>query len=148
MYSELFKVRKFWSLSHFLMTHVHKMREDVVTIVWFWQLNLFFQQRWRLNTCKLSKHSLVTFMSEWIKRNHYLFNFCFLFFLYFFTLFRGLKALVTPFLAALLEKDPDKIFSFDEFFESVNDITSRIHYHIFWPQAFSLLTVYAREQAE
>lgn len=61
---------------------------------------------------------------------------------------RGLKSLLTPFLAVLLEKDPEKVVNFDEFFAKVKDITSRVHYHIFWPQAFSSLIIYAKDQAE
>ncbi|GFR66556.1 serine/threonine-protein kinase TBK1 [Elysia marginata] len=60
------------------------------------------------------------------------------------TLSRGLQLLVTPFLASLLEKDPDKTVSFEEFFSQVDDISHRIAYDVFCPSSFSLLKVYTR----
>uniref|UniRef100_A0A2C9JUE3 Protein kinase domain-containing protein n=1 Tax=Biomphalaria glabrata TaxID=6526 RepID=A0A2C9JUE3_BIOGL len=56
----------------------------------------------------------------------------------------GLKALITSFLADLLEKDPDRTIGFDEYFNRVDDIISRRPYHVFNPFSFSLLLIYAR----
>lgn len=60
------------------------------------------------------------------------------------SLSRGLQLLITPFLASLLEKDPDKCVSFEEFFNQVDDISHRIAYDVFCPSSFSLLKVYTR----
>ncbi|XP_059169710.1 serine/threonine-protein kinase TBK1-like [Physella acuta] len=57
---------------------------------------------------------------------------------------KGLKLLITPFLADLLEKDQAKTITFDEYFSKVHDITSRIPYDVFCPTTFSLITVYTR----
>ncbi|GFN84469.1 serine/threonine-protein kinase tbk1-like [Plakobranchus ocellatus] len=54
------------------------------------------------------------------------------------------KLLVTPFLASLLENDPNKVLSFEEFFAQVDDITHRIPYDVFCPSTFSLLRVYTK----
>ncbi|KAK3706246.1 hypothetical protein RRG08_056465 [Elysia crispata] len=60
------------------------------------------------------------------------------------TLSRGLQLLIKPFLANLLEKDPEKTISFEEFFSQVDDISHRKSYDVFCPSSFSLLKVYTR----
>ncbi|CAL1534551.1 unnamed protein product [Lymnaea stagnalis] len=57
---------------------------------------------------------------------------------------RGLKALITPFLADLLEKDSQKTISFDDYFNKVDDIVSRKAYDVFCPSSFSHLIIYTR----
>ncbi|XP_005093119.1 serine/threonine-protein kinase TBK1 [Aplysia californica] len=57
---------------------------------------------------------------------------------------RGLKSLITPCLAKLLEKDQNLTMTFDDFFLRVDDIASRTPYYAFCPSSFSLLTLYAR----
>ncbi|RUS77997.1 hypothetical protein EGW08_014258, partial [Elysia chlorotica] len=57
---------------------------------------------------------------------------------------RGLQLLITPFLASLLEKDPEKMIGFDEFFAQVDDISQRNSYDVFCPSSFSMLKVYTR----
>uniref|UniRef100_A0A0B6ZXL2 Protein kinase domain-containing protein n=1 Tax=Arion vulgaris TaxID=1028688 RepID=A0A0B6ZXL2_9EUPU len=59
---------------------------------------------------------------------------------------KGLKSLITPFLALLLEKDSSKTISFEEYFTHVDDISGRVAYHMFCPSLFSQLVIYARQK--
>ncbi|XP_003702205.1 I-kappaB kinase epsilon [Megachile rotundata] len=54
----------------------------------------------------------------------------------------GLKKIVTPLLAGLLEVDPQKIWSFDRFFTEVTDTLSRKRIHIFNIHKGSLIKVF------
>ncbi|KAL3853388.1 hypothetical protein ACJMK2_016931 [Sinanodonta woodiana] len=54
----------------------------------------------------------------------------------------GLKLLVTPLLAGLLETDPQKVWSFDTFFKEVDDITSKVKINVFCPQTWACLNIY------
>ena len=62
------------------------------------------------------------------------------------SVFRGLKRLVTPLLAALLETDSKKVGTFDQFFSRVENITQRVHINVFCPQTWSNLRIYANKQ--
>ncbi|XP_076448388.1 serine/threonine-protein kinase TBK1-like isoform X2 [Babylonia areolata] len=55
----------------------------------------------------------------------------------------GLKRLLTPFLAALLEKDPSRTWPFDHFFQQVNAITSKVVVHAFCLSLLLPMKVYA-----
>ena len=54
----------------------------------------------------------------------------------------GLKQLVTPLLASLLESEPDKVIKFDEFFNEVQKISSKHVLNVFHVTTCSLLKVY------
>ncbi|XP_076170663.1 I-kappaB kinase epsilon [Ptiloglossa arizonensis] len=54
----------------------------------------------------------------------------------------GLKKIVTPLLAGLLEVDPQKIWSFERFFTEVTDILFRKRVHIFNVHKGSLIKVF------
>lgn len=54
----------------------------------------------------------------------------------------GLKKIVTPLLAGLLEVDPQKIWSFERFFTEVTDTLSRKQVHIFNIHKGSLIKVF------
>ncbi|XP_029032321.1 inhibitor of nuclear factor kappa-B kinase subunit epsilon [Osmia bicornis bicornis] len=54
----------------------------------------------------------------------------------------GLKKIVTPLLAGLLEVDPQKIWSFERFFTEVTDTLSRKRIHIFNIHKGSLIKVF------
>lgn len=54
----------------------------------------------------------------------------------------GLKKIVTPLLAGLLEVDPQKIWSFDRFFTEVTDMLCRKRVHIFNIHKGSLIKVF------
>ncbi|XP_054012334.1 serine/threonine-protein kinase TBK1 [Hylaeus anthracinus] len=54
----------------------------------------------------------------------------------------GLKKIVTPLLAGLIEVDPQKIWSFEKFFAEVTDILSRKRVHIFNVHKGSVIKVF------
>ncbi|XP_053970534.1 serine/threonine-protein kinase TBK1 [Hylaeus volcanicus] len=54
----------------------------------------------------------------------------------------GLKEIVTPLLAGLIEVDPQKIWSFEKFFAEVTDILSRKRVHIFNVHKGSVIKVF------
>lgn len=55
----------------------------------------------------------------------------------------GLKRLLTPFLAALLEKDPSRTWPFDHFFDQVAAVTSKVVVDAFCPSLLLPIKVYA-----
>lgn len=54
----------------------------------------------------------------------------------------GIKKLVTPLLAGLLEVDPQRIWSFEKFFNEVTNILSRTLVHIFHVNKVQMVKVY------
>jgi hypothetical protein len=59
-----------------------------------------------------------------------------------FGVFRGLKLLVTPLLAELLESESDKIMTFDKFFRAVQMICGKWIITVFHVAKCTLLKVY------
>ncbi|BFZ10720.1 hypothetical protein BsWGS_13759 [Bradybaena similaris] len=59
---------------------------------------------------------------------------------------KGLKTLVTPFMAVLLEKDAAKTITFEEYFNHVDEICSRVPYHMFCTSMFAQIVVYIRQK--
>nr|QNL15296.1 serine/threonine-protein kinase TBK1 [Littorina littorea] len=55
----------------------------------------------------------------------------------------GIKRQVTPFLAALLEKDQSRTWPFDQFFEQVANITTKIIIDAFCPSLLLTMKIYA-----
>lgn len=54
----------------------------------------------------------------------------------------GLKKVITPLLAGLLEVDPEKIWSFDRFFSDVQDRLSTVPIFIFYVNKASIIKVW------
>lgn len=59
--------------------------------------------------------------------------------------FRGLKQLVTPLLARLLESNMDKMMKFDEFFSAVNVICEKHITEVFHVNTCTLLKIYVNK---
>lgn len=55
----------------------------------------------------------------------------------------GLKRLITPFMSALLEKDPARTWPFDQFFEQVAALSSKVVIDVFCPSSLLPMKVYA-----
>jgi TANK-binding kinase 1 len=56
--------------------------------------------------------------------------------------FRGLKKIVTPLFAGLMEVDPQRMWNFDRFFQEVTAIVNRKPVHIFYVNTLQNLRVY------
>nr|CAG4646065.1 EOG090X01SN [Macrothrix elegans] len=54
----------------------------------------------------------------------------------------GLKKLVTPLFAGLMEVDPQRMWNFDRFFQEVTSITSRKAIHLFYVNSVQSLRIY------
>jgi len=59
-----------------------------------------------------------------------------------FSFFSGLKQLITPIFARLLEADPMKVISFEEFFQNVESIVRKRVVHVFCSHTWNCLKVY------
>lgn len=58
----------------------------------------------------------------------------------------GLKRLITPFLAALLERDATRTWPFEQFFEQVAVITSKLVVDVFCPSLPCPLKIYTDKE--
>jgi TANK-binding kinase 1 len=56
--------------------------------------------------------------------------------------FRGLKELITPLLAGLLESNTDKMLKFDEFFTIVQTICGKQMITVFYATTCTLVKIY------
>lgn len=61
---------------------------------------------------------------------------------------KGLMWLVTPLLAGLLESDPERMMKFEQFFETVQDITSKRVIFVFHPAMCTILHIYIDAQQQ